>query len=293
MRKLRKNIGLLLITIAIFYNIERLNFGNENFIDISTFVYVLQLGAVLTTVLVPVLVRTSFSVLLLGWFAAYFVGKFILSPERPIVGGMHSYVLITEVVFLFLSISLAYDLATRLQDFEEAVENITFANLRDRILSKEKAMESVQTEIQRSRRHEHTMGVALIEPNPDSINAVMHRTVQEVQTAMMGRYVALGLANVITKQCRRTDLVIDHDNKGRFVVICPETSPEGVKRLIERVRVAAKNQLGLSLFAGVAVFPQHALTYKDLVNYAEEHLQTDPSLQDSSQLANTSDISTS
>ncbi len=272
MKRLRRNIVLLLVNITIFYSIERFKFGNESFIDISTFVYVLQIGAVLSVVAIPMLSRAPLSVTLIGWFSVYFVGRLILAEERPLIGGMHTYVLITEMTLMFFSITLSYELATRLQDFEEAVENITFANLRNRVFSKEAAMENVQNEIQRSRRYEHKMALALIEPNPESINAVMHRTVQEVQNAMMSRYVALGLANVLDKQRRQSDMLIEHDNK-RFVIICPETELNGVKVMLERIRTVAKNQLGVSLFTGCAAFPDDALTYQDLVKHAETNLR--------------------
>ena len=46
MRQLRRSILLLLLALTIFFNIERLDFNQQNVIDIQSFVYVLAIVVV-------------------------------------------------------------------------------------------------------------------------------------------------------------------------------------------------------------------------------------------------------
>jgi GGDEF domain-containing protein len=115
--------------------------------------------------------------------------------------------------------------------------------------------------------------VVVVEPEPDSIQVALHRTVQEVQQAMMTRYVITSLARVFNKVLRRIDVVIEQREQGRFVILCPETNATGSNVLADRIQAAVAEQLGVSVKCGTASFPDEALTFEELVRQAESHLQ--------------------
>lgn len=276
MKHLRQSFFALLIHLTIFYNIERLDFGQQNVIDIQSFVYVLGLVALISIIFVPALRRLHVSVSLALWLGVYVICRLLIFNQRPLLGGIDTYLSITELAVLYILIVLAHNVTRDLQDFEEAVKNITFADVSRRVQKLEDASEEIQTELIRSRRHHYPLTVMIIQPDAKSIKAVLHHTVQELQRGMMARYVITSLARIISKQLRRTDMVLDQHERGRFIIISPDTSASSSDTLAQRIKSAAAEQLGVSVLCGVASFPDEALTFEELVHQAETNLQPRP-----------------
>lgn len=274
MKHLRQSLFALLVHLAVFYNIERLDFGQQSIINIPSFVYVLGLLALISIMSVPVLSHWHVSAGLTLWLGIYIVCRLLVFNERPLLGGIHTYLTITELAALYLLIVLSHNVARDLRDFEEAVKNITFADVSRRVRNLEDASEEIQTELIRSRRHHYPLAVMIVEPDAKSIVAVLHRTIQEVQQAMMARYVITSMARVISKQLRRTDMVLDQHERGRFIIVSPDTSASSSDLLAQRIKSAAAEQLGVTVSCGVASFPDGALTFEELVHLAETNLNT-------------------
>jgi GGDEF domain-containing protein len=269
MTHLRRSVVALVINLAIFYNIERLDFGARDVVDIQSFVYILGLAGVLSVLLVPWLARQRVTISLVIWAGIYFVFKLLIFSNRPLLGDVYTYLTITEIALLLISVWWAHDVGRLLLDFEEAVKNITFADISRRVRKLEDAQEDIQTELIRSRRHNHPLTVMVVEPEADSIQVALNRTIEEVQRAMMTRYVTTSLARVISNQLRRTDMVLDQRDKGRFVILSPDTNAANAAALADRIQAAAAVQLGVLVSCGVASFPDEALTFEELVHQAK------------------------
>lgn len=273
MNSLRRSVMALLLELVVFFNIERLDIGAQNVIDLATFVYVLAVIAVLAVISLPVFRRATWPVSLLVWLGVYAVGKVSVGAPRPILGGIYTYETITEIVLLSLSVVLARKVAYALYDFEEAVRNITLSGVGRHVRQLDEALEDVQTELIRSRRYKRPLSVLVIEPKPESIQAKLHLSVLEVQQAMMARYVVTSLARLIGKELRRTDLVLELDGKDRFIILCPETDAKGSAALANRLCDVAAERLKVAITCGIASFPEEALTFEELVRQAEVNLQ--------------------
>lgn len=273
MNHLRRSIVSLLVGLTIFFNIERLDFGQPNTIDIQTFVYALGIVAVITVVVIPVL-RQSPRLASLGlWLGVYVLCRLLVFNQRPLLGGIYTYLSITESVFLSVLVWLAHDLGHSMHDFEEAVKNITLSDSNRRVRKLDEASEDIQLELTRSRRYKRPLSVIVVETKLESVQAALHRTIQEVQRAMMTRYVVTSLARVIGGQLRRTDLVLDQRDRGRFVILSPDTTADSSTVVADRIQAAATEQLGVSVACGIASFPDDALTFEELVHRAELNLQ--------------------
>lgn len=269
----RRSIIALLIGLTLFFNIERLDFGQANTIDIQTFVYVVGILAVFSVITLPVLWRAPFAVSLALWLGIYLVCRLTYFNTRPFLGGIHTYLSITEIAFVSLLIWLAHDLGRSLHDFEEAVKNITFSDINHRIRDLDEAAEDIQLELTRVRRHQRPLSVIVVETKPESVRAALHRTVQEVQRAMLSRYVVTSLARVIGNQLRRTDLVLNQRDRGRFIILSPDTNMVNSTVVVDRIQAAATEELGVSVACGIATFPEDALTFEELIHRAELSLQ--------------------
>jgi hypothetical protein len=283
MKNLPRSIVILIITLAIFFNIERLDVNEENIVDIQTFVYILGTVAVVLTIIVPFLRKWSVFASVLFWLGLYLVGKLFLFYHQPIIGEVYTYLTITEVTFLSVLVWLAHRAAKNISDFEEAVENITMVNVNGRVRSLDDALEDIQIEMFRSRNHHHPLSVILIEPEPESLKVILHQAVQEVQNAIMNSYVITKLADSLSRHLRRTDLVLEERERGRFVILCPDTNVNDLEVLVEYIQATAVEILGVSVKYGTATFPEEALTFEELVHQAEMKLH-----QESTQASETS-----
>lgn len=275
MKQLRLYILALLFDLAIFFNIERLDFGEQNLIDIQSFTYIFVLVGIMTILGVPNLWHKSVfrEAFLIPWLGLYFLFRVLVFNKDPLIGGIHTYVLVTEIALLSASFWLAYKLASQIYDFEEAVANITFSESNRRVQPLENVLEDIQVELTRSRRYQSPLSVLVVSPQQDSININLHRTIQEVQRSMMKRYVLTGMARVISDVLRRTDLVIEQQEEGRFIILSPETPAEDSEVVVERIRSALRQELGISIDCGSASFPSDALTFEELLHQAEDDLK--------------------
>lgn len=272
MKNLRLSVVLLLIYLTFFYNIERLDFNEANIIDVPSFIYIQSIIAIVSILTIPFLYRSPRYVSFVVWGIIYAITRYILVHDRPVIGGIYTYIFITEIAFLTATLFLSYNVARNLHDFEQTIENITFGKIRKRVRTLDEAKEEIKTEILRSRRYRRPISLMVIKVDPASVKVALHRTVEEVQRAMMERYVFLGLARIISKKVRRMDILVEQEGKEQFLVLCPETNASGVTNALSRIQQAARENLGLALSWGVASFPDEALTFEDLLQKAEEHM---------------------
>ncbi len=278
MKRLRLSLILLLIGLAIFFNIERLDFGEENLIDISTFVYVLGIIAIITTIVVPVFQRFSLATLMAFWSGIYLLSKFIvfmLFKNIPLlVGGIYTYLFVTELALLLISVWLAYRVSFSLLEFEDAVERITFSGTTKRIRQLNEADEEIRVEMFRGRHYHRPLSLIVVQPDPESIQTAIHHLVYEIQEQMITSYIINTMAQTLQGYLRRSDIILEQREQGRFIILCPETPSNHLDVLVEYVQAAATDRLGIVIACGVATFPDEAITFEELLNQAEARLNS-------------------
>ncbi|MCB2223821.1 MAG: hypothetical protein KQH83_06555 [Actinobacteria bacterium] len=206
---------------------------------------------------VPYLVLSGGAVLGVETFAGRLTGD----PYRAAV----------EACFVVLAAGLGHHLALHLERVEQAVSSVTFGEAPALPLDGRRAANEILGEMARSRRHGRPLSVTVLAPDPASFEAAVDLSHEEVQRALRTRYVHGRLAALVADQLRRSDLLFEDRSTGRFVVVSPETSAEGAVLLAERIR-AAVGTADILVGAGQATFPDHALTFEQLVERAQEHL---------------------
>jgi hypothetical protein len=269
MKQLPTSILALILGFAFFFNIERIDFQQDGLVNVSTLVYILVTIASLVSIRLRAAYTLSPAALILFWQAIYlFTNMFLL--DRPFHGDL-IYVYVTEITFLSVIVLLSQRVALHLRDFEEAVENITLADLNRPHKALAESIADVQNQMYLSRRHDRPLSVIVLKTEQPSLQVLWNRAVLEVQQAMMGRYVASRMIRVLDHELRRTDLLV-HNGDGSFVVVCPETSSLSLQTMIERICDSFREQLGISVLYGTASFPENALTFEELLSKAEAQL---------------------
>jgi hypothetical protein len=267
MKRLPVSIILLIIFLAFFFNLERIDVGDQELININTFVYILITLAVVFIVMLPVLRRMKITLLLFFSDLLYFILKLVVFTENPFWGGYYSYITLVEFTMFSLGVVIAHWVGANMDDFEKAVENITFAEIK-RASNLRDAVESINNEIYRSRRYNHPLTMIMVEPLKGSQEMILNQSVREVQESMISRYVSISLARALREYIRRTDMLVEQPDKGRFIVITPETNKIESDRVISKIYQAASS-IGAEVAVGLCAFPDDALTLEDMLCRAE------------------------
>ena len=104
----------------------------------------------------------------------------------------------------------------------------------------------------------------------NSIQVALDRMVQEVQRAMMKRYV---LSDVARTLCHRLeDYNVVAQTNDHFLILLPEVASEQLTDLVGRLRQVVSEQVGVTLQVGTASFPDDAVTFESLVDKAVEEM---------------------
>jgi len=274
MTSLRRSILFVLLYLAIVFNIERLDVGGLNAIDIQPFVYLVISSAILITLISRLLQRYSVFYGVIIWSLIYLGLKLTIFASRPLFGGIYTYLSITELAFITISVFLAYELARSLGEFESVIEKVTFPKHGEHFVEMRAATEEIKTEFIRSRRHNRPLSLIMIEMDPNTNKSQLEQTVKNIQKTMLNRYLLASLAQILAKEARRTDLIIEQTGQDGFVLLCPETTAEGSYNMAERVQFLAMERLGISVSCGIAAFPDEALTFEDLMQKAKFSMLT-------------------
>lgn len=273
-----KNIKLKIISfvvgLSVFFNIERLDFGEKNVVDISSYVYILGLAAAVAILAIPPLQRLSKTKFFTFWIFMFLLtkGSVFLYSGRPILGGLYTYLSITEFSLFLILIWLTHRLVVDLSSFETAVRNITFAGAGKRVRQLDGGEEDIQVEIFRSRHNHQPLSVVLVEPDPLSAQETLPDALKEVQQIILHSYATNRVTYTLSKYLRRTDLIFAKPGEDRFVILCPDTNAEDAKLLVEYIQAVAQEQLNIDVDCGLATFPRDAVTFEELMRRAERSL---------------------
>ncbi len=271
MKRIRWWTAALVALLTVCYHVENLRFTPETAINTGSYASALILVAVVVTVLIPALTRVRVYHQMVVWAGAYVIGRLIVFPDIPLLGGLLTPLLIAELAMLSLAIMIAYRVADALAEFTQAVERVTVPDPERWVLQLQDAGDAIRTEINRSRRYQRPLSVVVVQPGLDTFNLALERIFHEVLRGLVRHYAVVGLGRMLKISLRRTDVVALEDrSKGRFVVLCPETDIRGAAALAERIATYSPEELGFSVEWGSALFPDDALTFEDVVKIAVE-----------------------
>ena len=247
-----------------FYNIERLH-GS---INLASFVYILAAAVALPIVWIPWLHRAP-----LRW---------LLAPAVPVVllmkvwlgyriGGLYLPITITELCSVGMTILLAHQIGRCLEEFRRAAVSTLVVHLHDRSRPFDEGQKEMYREIRRARTFHRPLALLSVSANDESVSQSLDRFSREAQRDMLKNYVHARIADLLTTNTTDCD-IITHKN-GHFVTVLPETDRETAGKLIQELKSAAKERLGLDLNIGASIFPEEEITFVKLLESAEVRMR--------------------
>lgn len=271
MRRLQNSILYLLILLTVLFNIERMDVGGTDVNNLATSVYVLTIIAVLMIITVKWFRTLPLPVFVSLWVAVFFITK-LLTSQRPLVGDIYTYLTFTELSLFVVAVLLSQNLARNMAKTERSLNKFAFSS-QSRLQGMEEAKEKIQAEIYRGRRFQRPLSIVVMDKGVKSIPINSNTTDQDAQRALLEEYLSAMIIRDLSAQLRQTDLLIEHNKKGRLIIVSPDTDILGVGYLIERLKPLIKSEL-IDVSFSAATFPEHGLTFEQLLEQAEKRLHS-------------------
>jgi GGDEF domain-containing protein len=197
---------------------------------------------------------------LVGWEA---LSGSLSRPSQVPLGVM-------EMAAVVITTLLAARTGRSIDEFETAVEHILIGR-RERVPeASESGAGSLYREVRRARNHGRPLALMAVQVDEASIRNGLDRLTRQAQAAMMKRYAMAGVARLLCEKLEDCDVVVQEDDA--FLTALPETTPEDLPRLAERLRSQVAEEVGVDLKIGVAFLPNDGLTLEGLMEKAHSAL---------------------
>ena len=257
--RMRLPVTILIIWLFLFYNIERLSEP----IDITRMAYTFVPLMAAVTILTPRIRKIPLWVLLVAPIPVFLVLKAWL---RPRAWGASLTLTVTELCIIAITTILARWVSNGVSEFERAVARITIGQNDTLPDSFSTGQAEMYREIKRARHHQRPLALMAIGIEKTSIQVALDRMVQEVQQAMMKRYVMSDVARRLCDKLEDYDIIAQ--NNDHFLILLPEVASEELSDLTNQLRQTISEQVGVTLQIGTASFPKDAVTFESLVEKA-------------------------
>jgi len=246
------------------YNIERVTGP----LGLAPFLYPLTVALSLALVAVPRLHDWSRTVLAIV-AAGFLTAKLLLGQE---IWGAAFSVTSLEVLALGMTTTLGAGFGRLLAEFSESSHNLTIQHLQDRSASFEAEQGRIFQEIRRARRNDRPAALLTFSVDPDEVVEQSDRLMLDVQRTNLKRYVTTRIGELLSQELNGSAIITRRN--GHFVTLLPETRKEEVTGLLQRLSDATKRELGVTLHAGSASFPDEEITFARLLERAEGRMWT-------------------
>ncbi len=236
--------------------------------NVSPITYLFVLVLVIFVLTTPQLKRIHLLWMLTVPAIVFFVIKALM--ELPLVGNALP-VTITETCAIILTTLLLLWVRNAIYDFERAVTEITMGR-RDKVIETATEGQSIlYREVRRARNHQRPLTLMAIAVDENSIKGAVDRMVKEAQQSVIRQFTLASVSKTLCEKLEDCDIVVQTNN--HFLVVLPETKPEDLPGLIDRLRKQVADQVGVDLKFGTASLPQDGFTFEGLLDKATLEMQ--------------------
>lgn len=260
MKRLRYWFAGICIWFFFLYNVEKLG----GTINIATFVYVLAIVLSIMIITIRPLNRVPQHWLFLATMPVFFLLKVVGGYQ---IGGANLAITVTEICAIGITTSLVGQIARALDEILGNVAKLTIGGLNTETQSFEAGQGEIYREIRRARTYQRPAALLSIAPTEKSVELSMNRYLKEAQREIIHEYISARVANLLVEELKDCDVITRRD--GHFITLLPESNRAQVEDVVRRLKLAAKEKLGLSFNVGLATFPDEAVTFERLLERAE------------------------
>ncbi|MBI5932770.1 MAG: hypothetical protein HY867_03595 [Chloroflexi bacterium] len=268
MSNLKNSIAFLFFYVILVFGIAQVRFIEDNVLNFEPAFFILVSLAVLSGLYFPISSRFTIYPYLMTWAAFY--GLVWLFYWRTHIPALNAQLLGIQFLLVIIGAGLSYDVGRHLDGISALLEGLSASTYPNRTLEIKNAEDRISAELTRSRRYHHPLSLLLVELDKKS-EAGDAKAIKGVQKDLLHRFAVARIGQIISDRARETDLVL-RDRAGRFLLLCPETNSENSLLFGDRIRRAVMESMGADVNWSFASFPEDALTFEELVEFAEHRL---------------------
>ncbi len=274
MSNLKNSIAFLFFYVILVFGIAQVRFIEDNVLNFEPVFFVLVGIAVVSGLYFPISSRFTIYAYLMTWAAFYgLVWLFYWRTHIPVLNGQ---LLGIQFMLIIIGAGLSYDVGRHLEGINTLLEGLSASTYPNRTLEIKRAEDRISAELTRSRRYHHPLSLLLVELDKKT-KAADVKAIKGLQNDLLHRFAIARVGQIISDRARETDLIL-RDRSGRFLLLCPETNSENSLLFGDRIRRAVVESMGADVNWSFASFPEDALTFDELVEFAEHRLGiVDPS----------------
>jgi Diguanylate cyclase, GGDEF domain len=269
MTNLKRSFFWAAFYLGVIFVLGEFDYSNSPIIDFAKYFYLTVMVAVPVTLFIPSISKVHVLIPIIIWGAIYFAILQTLDRSTSAPVGNVSIILL-EFITLEIGVWLAYQLAGDIARAESLMDAMALGAFPNRTEELASASQSIKAEITRSRRYHRPLGLIVVQANIEDHEAVKE-LIRTIQLDLWNRFSFARIGQIIDESIRQTDMVF-RDHGGRFVILCPETDYANTGVLAQRVCDSIKTKSGVRVHWGVAVFPDDALTFEDLLHQARSRM---------------------
>jgi GGDEF domain-containing protein len=236
--------------------------------DISPVTYLFTLILMIFILTTPHLSKIHLVWLLTLPAAVFFVIKLLL--ELPLAGTALPVTVIETSTIIITTLLLLW-VRDAIFDFENAVADITISHREKVIETTTEGQGRLYREVRRARNHQRPLAVLAISVDENSFKGAVDRIVKEAQESIIRQYTLANVSKTLCEKLEDCDIVVQNNN--HFLVVLPETKPDDLPGLIDRLRKQVADQVGVELKIGTASLPQDGFTFEGLLDKANLEME--------------------
>ena len=279
MTNLKRSFFWAAIYLALIFVLGQTDYADRPIINFASYFYLAVMVAVPVTLFFPLISRVPAYVPLLVWAGVYIVLLQIINRNYSANKG-ELPVIVLEFMLLEGGVWFAHQLAVQISHAESVMDALALSAFPNRAHDIDSENQRIKIELTRSRRYHRPLSLVMIESESED-EKTTREMLKSIQHDLMNRFTSARVGQIIDDRIRQTDLVL-RDQRGRFIILCPETDLANASLLAKRISDAVKDRTSLGVRWGAASFPEEALTFDDLLQKARERLMH-PVLQPQSQ----------
>lgn len=264
MKRIRIRVTILASWLVLVFITDRL----LSPIALSNASIALVFVMVFTTLIMPRKPAALFWILMALPIIALFLIKV---SNNTLSGDLGVFLTLFESFLIVITTFLSSWVSAGLNEFESSVAQISLSengNHRDTAAS---GLGIIYREVRRARNHQRPLALISIGVEEKSINLAVEKMVEEIQLSMVKQYKLQRLAKMLNEQLEDCAIVVRDTN--RFLAVLPETKPDELAIVLERIRYNAHSQVNIDLRIGTASLPDDSYTFEGLLEKATQGME--------------------
>ena len=155
---------------------------------------------------------------------------------------------VLEFILLEVGVWYAHQLAMQISHAESIMDALALSAFPNQARNIDAENQRIKIELTRSRRYHRPLSIVVIEVEFEA-EKITREMLRSIQHDLLSRFTTARVGQIIDDRIRQTDLVL-RDQKGRFIVLCPETDLPSAVLLRKEFPRRSRNEPTWECFGG-------------------------------------------